>query len=94
MDRNTEGQKRVYDAQPWNQQAGYRMPEFAGWEWPDATAGGRPTRGGEFKVSDGGKLAAVTVDEAGHTSPGDQKEAVAFIVECWFRQRRGGLCPV
>ena len=36
LDRNTEGQKRVYDAQPWNQQAGYRMREFAGWEWPDA----------------------------------------------------------
>ena len=82
----------MYDAQPWGRQARYRLEKFSGWEWPDA--GGRLTRGGEFKAVDRGRLAAVTVDEAGHTSPGDQKGAVAFIVDCWSHPRRGGLCPI
>lgn len=103
--RNTEGQKRVYDAIPWRHQARYRMTKFADWFWPEAAPSlivdtaskdeiGLMHKGGEFKSYER-KLAFASVDEAGHTSPGDQKEAVGFLVKCWFGKagRREG-CPV
>lgn len=90
MGRNTEGQKRVYDSQPWNHQAKYRLEKFVDWEWPDKT--GKLSKGGEFKAID--KLASVTIDEAGHTSPADQKEAVGFLMKCWLHQQQDERCPV
>lgn len=42
-----------------------------------------------------GKLSFFTVDNAGHTSPGDAPESVAFMVECWLNgnSRNGAQCP-
>ncbi|KAI1374715.1 alpha/beta-hydrolase [Hypoxylon crocopeplum] len=87
---NTEGQKRVYDQQSWGHQAKYRMETFADWSWPDKS--GKLSKGGEFKAVD--KLAFVSVDEAGHTSPGDQREAVAFLMKCWLRVGEDAACPI
>ncbi|KAI2612651.1 alpha/beta-hydrolase [Hypoxylon fragiforme] len=87
---NTEGQKRVYDQQPWNHQARYRLEKFAEWTWPDES--GNLTKGGEVKSAD--KLTFVSVDEAGHTSPGDQKQAVGWIMKCWLHQRTDATCVV
>lgn len=84
-DSNTEGQKRVYDSLPWAHQAKYRMTQFRDWFWPDSANGGKMTKGGEYKAV-GDKLAFVAVDNAGHTSPADQKEAVGFLVKCWFKK--------
>ncbi|ORY66577.1 Alpha/Beta hydrolase protein [Pseudomassariella vexata] len=86
---NTEGQKRVYDNQPWNHQAKYRLEKFADWQWPDEKR--NMNRGGEFKVVD--KLGFTSIDEAGHTSPGDQKVVAAFIMECWLRDGGREACP-
>lgn len=52
---------------------------------------GTLTKGGESKSVE--KLSTVTVDEAGHTSPGDQKEAVAFVVKCWLHPGQDERCP-
>ncbi|KAH7027383.1 Alpha/Beta hydrolase protein [Microdochium trichocladiopsis] len=97
---NTEGQKRVYDSIPWTHQAKYRMTKFADWFWLETSAGeaggsaSKTHKGGEFK-SVGRKLAFASVDEAGHTSPGDQKEAVGFLVKCWFgKAGKEEGCPV
>ncbi|KAI2601740.1 alpha/beta-hydrolase [Hypoxylon sp. NC1633] len=87
---NTEGQKRVYDQQPWSHQARYRMKTFSGWTWPSRS--GRLNIGGEYKAVD--KLAFVSVDEAGHTSPGDQREAVAFLMKCWLGVGDPKACPI
>ncbi|KAI0170965.1 Alpha/Beta hydrolase protein [Pestalotiopsis sp. NC0098] len=87
---NTEGQKRVYDALPWNHQAKYRAQDFGDWEWPDKH--GKVTKGGQMKTAD--KLAFVSVDEAGHMAPGYQKEAVAFLMACWLLGRESEACPV
>lgn len=42
-----------------------------------------------------GKLAFFSVDNAGHTSPGDAPESVAFMVECWVNGKSlsGAQCP-
>ncbi|KXJ91530.1 Alpha/Beta hydrolase protein [Microdochium bolleyi] len=80
---NTEGQKRVYDSLPWTHQAKYRMTKFKDWFWSDGANGNKMKKGGEFKAVED-KLAFVAVDNAGHTSPGDQKEAVGFVVKCWL----------
>ncbi|KAH8590567.1 Alpha/Beta hydrolase protein [Bisporella sp. PMI_857] len=86
---NTEGQKRVYDDQPWNHQAKYRLEKFADWYWRGES--GVRLKGGDFKVVD--KLAFVSFDNAGHTSPGDQDEAAAFILRCWINNGRSSGCP-
>ncbi|KAI1266248.1 alpha/beta-hydrolase [Xylariaceae sp. FL1019] len=81
----TEGQKRVYDQQPWDHQAKYRMEPFVTWSWPDQS--GKRNRGGEFKgPDDKRKLVFASVDEAGHTSPGDQKEALTFLMRWWVNE--------
>ncbi|KAK3687691.1 carboxypeptidase Y [Podospora appendiculata] len=94
---NTEGQKRVYDHLPWRRQAAFRMRKFQDWAWPDKS--GTLTTGGQFKTAgDSGaasKLSFVSVDEAGHASPGDQREAIAWLVGCWTGSARSdGLCFV
>lgn len=87
---NTEGQKRALDSLHWNRQAAFRVKKFADWSWPDKS--GKLTKGGKFKGVD--KLAFFTVDEAGHTSPGDQREAVEFLMECWVTGGKDDACPV
>jgi hypothetical protein len=66
------------------------MQRFADWEWPDES--GKMTKGGQFKTAD--KLTFVSVDEAGHTSPGDQKAAVAFLMSCWLLDEKDDACPL
>jgi hypothetical protein len=94
--RNTESQKRVYDNLPWRKQAAFRMHQYKDWYWPDES--GAWTKGGEIKTDDGrggaAKLAFISIDEAGHTSPGDQQEAVTWLVGCWTGAGRGDeSCP-
>ena len=90
--RNTEGQKRVYDSLPWNHQAKFRLQRYQDWTWtPSNSTTAEKKKGGEYKTAD--KLAFVSIDEAGHTSPGDQKEAVAFIMKCWLTGGKGQGCP-
>lgn len=52
-------------------------------------------KGGQMKKA--GKLSFVTLDNAGHTSPGagDAPESAAFIVECWVHGKSfsGIDCP-
>ena len=74
------------------------MHQYRDWHWPDES--GKLIKGGEIKAADdfeiANKLAFVSVDEAGHTSPGDQKEAVSWLVKCWTDGRREGTdsrCP-
>lgn len=107
---NTEGQKRVYDTLVWRRQSSFRMGEFGDWEWPSspksesqAESRGREarvmTKGGQWKKADDGevkdRLAFFTIDEAGHPSPGDQREAITWLVGCWTGTRKSdGKCPV
>ncbi|CAJ2507563.1 Uu.00g087490.m01.CDS01 [Anthostomella pinea] len=85
---STEGQKRVYNQQPWNHQAKYRMEPYVTWSWPDRS--GKRHKGGEFKGPDDKReLVFASVDEAGHTSPADQKEAVAYLMKWWVNEGDG-----
>ncbi|KAK3318957.1 carboxypeptidase Y [Apodospora peruviana] len=82
---NTEGQKRVYDHLSWRRQASFRMHRFRNWTWPNED--GKMTVGGQFKTANDtetvDKLAFMTINEAGHTSPGDQRQAVTWLMGCW-----------
>lgn len=96
MRSDTSGQKRVFDyLVPWGRQAAYRVRRFSDWFWTKRDGGSQeqPIKGGEIKSV--GKLAFVSVDEAGHLPMVGQPEAVAFIVECWTTgtARRDGACP-
>ncbi|KAH8645499.1 Alpha/Beta hydrolase protein [Xylariales sp. PMI_506] len=86
---NTEGQKRVYDDLLWDHHASFRLEKYTDWFW---TSSGTQevSKGGEFKAVD--KLAFVTLDEAGHTSPGDQKEATSIIMKCWLLAPEDPAC--
>ncbi|RDW75873.1 hypothetical protein BP5796_06694 [Coleophoma crateriformis] len=88
----TEGNIRFYEHLPWNKEALFRVQHFVDWFWPNGKVGGM--KGGQAKSA--GKLSFATVDEAGHTSPGDQPEAVAFLIECWVNGASvsGSPCPV
>jgi carboxypeptidase C (cathepsin A) len=92
MNSNTQGQRRVYDSLPWNHQAKFRLESFQEWTWtPTGDKSKTKKKGGEYKTAD--KLAFLDIDEAGHTSPGDQKEAVAFVVKCWLTSSEDEGCP-
>jgi len=65
------------------------MQKFDDWKWPDQS--GRMAKGGQFKTAD--KLTFVSVDEAGHMAPGDQKAAVAFLMACWLFDDTREACP-
>lgn len=86
MERNTEGQIRVYDSLPWSKQALFRIQPWRDWAFPRNNEDEdkvKVEKGGRVKKA--GKLSFLTVDNAGHTSPGDAPESVAFVVECWTR---------
>lgn len=87
--RNTEGQIRVYNNLPWKKQALFRLQPLVDWFWPAAY--NQKRKGGQFKKA--GKLTFVTIDEAGHTSPGDQPESVSFVVGCWLKGLETASCP-
>jgi cathepsin A (carboxypeptidase C) len=86
----------VYDTLPWSKQAPFRLQPWTEWFWP-SRAGSEKTqkleKGGQLKKA--GKLSFATIDNAGHSSPGDAPESVAFIVECWVRgtSSHGINCP-
>lgn len=90
MDRNTEGQIRVWEHLPWHRQALFRLQKFKKWFWQNDH--GENVEGGTLKVA--GKLSFVAVDEAGHTSPGDAPESVSYIVDCWLNGPAKTSCPV
>ncbi|KAK0636962.1 Alpha/Beta hydrolase protein [Bombardia bombarda] len=94
---NTEGQKRAYDHLPWRRQAAFRLHQFKDWTWPDEE--GKLTVGGQFKTANdstvANKLSFFTVDEAGHASPGDQMEAITWLMKCWTdKAGSDARCPV
>lgn len=90
---NTEGQIRVWDSLPWKKWAPYRLAKFADWYYPKV--GGRTShlvKAGQVKGIVN-KLQFLTVEEAGHASPGDQPEAVNFAVDCWVSGRSCNSIP-
>jgi len=93
--RETSGQKRVFEQLiPWNRQAAYRLRRFADWFWTKERSGngrGELVKGGEMKSV--GKLAFVSVDNAGHLPSLSQPEAVSFIVKCWVTKGMDTRCP-
>lgn len=86
---NTEGQVRVYDQLPWKKQALYRLNKFVDWYWPSDEG---KLKGGQIKSA--GKLSFVSVDDAGHASPGDAPDSIGFVVDCWLNGGVNSLCPV
>ncbi|KAK4449805.1 Alpha/Beta hydrolase protein, partial [Podospora aff. communis PSN243] len=85
----TSGQKRVFEhIIRWKGQAAFRLRRFVDWFW---TKDGELVKGGELKSV--GKLAFVTVDDAGHLPALRQPEPVSFVVKCWITGGRGEKCP-
>jgi len=41
-----------------------------------------------------GKLAFVSVDDAGHLPALSQPEAVSFVIKCWVSRGEAETCPV
>ncbi|KAL4789281.1 Alpha/Beta hydrolase protein [Aspergillus venezuelensis] len=80
---NTEGQIRVYDSLPWSGMARYRLAKFSDWFYTKRKGAFlTAVKAGQVKGVKN-KLRLVTVQEAGHASPADQPEAIAFVVQCW-----------
>jgi len=50
-------------------------------------------KGGQTKTA--GKMTFVTIDNAGHTAPGDAPESVAFMAKCWVtgKETHAVHCP-
>lgn len=81
---NIGGGLLQYDNLPWHGQAGYRANRsLKPWYWSDAE--GNEHEGGLRKgISEGKGLNFVTIHDAGHMAPGDQREAVAYLVGRWL----------
>jgi len=81
---NTPGQKIAYDMLPWSGQLGFRNETWAKWYIASESPNGQldQRKGGEMKEYR--KLRFVTVDGAGHASPGDQPETAWDIVREWI----------
>ncbi|PVH77469.1 alpha/beta-hydrolase [Cadophora sp. DSE1049] len=77
---NTPGQKIVYERLAWEGRKAFRAAKWV--EWTYTTWKEEERRGGERK--DVGKLSFVTVDGAGHASPGDQPESVQSVLLDWI----------
>ncbi|KAG4275799.1 carboxypeptidase Y [Fusarium proliferatum] len=85
---STPGQMRLLDEQPWSRQAWYRAQRYSNWYVEDGELSSSPDskkarQGGTWKGDE--RLALFTVDEAGHTCPFDQSEAVGAVVRNWIR---------
>ncbi|KAF2816400.1 alpha/beta-hydrolase [Mytilinidion resinicola] len=90
---NLPAQKRIYDEHiPWKNQAKFRTHSYVDWFYDkhigNFTAPVR-TKGGQTKNTEG--LVFVTVDDAGHMAPADQKEAVESVVKLWIQGKIGEL---
>lgn len=79
-DSNTPGNKAVYDALGWSSQAEYQAESFVPWFWVNDSE--MSVKGGDMKGVEG--LWFFSVDGAGHTCPGDQKEAVVSVVNAFI----------
>jgi hypothetical protein len=89
--RDSSRQKRVFDhLVPWKRQAAYRLRQFADWFWMNPSSGGELIKGGKMKTV--GKLAFVSVDDAGHLPSASQPESVAFIINCWTSTAKKENC--
>ncbi|KAF5712492.1 carboxypeptidase Y [Fusarium mundagurra] len=84
----TPGQMRLLDEQPWSRQAWYRAQRYSNWYVEDGELSSnldskKARQGGTWKGDK--RLALFTVDEAGHTCPFDQSEAVGAVIKNWIR---------
>jgi len=81
---NTPGQKIAYDRLPWSGRSEFRNKPWARWSFlsEGLTEQSHQRKGGEVKEH--GNLRFVTVDGAGHASPGDQPDAIWDIVNHWI----------
>lgn len=87
LHRNTPGQMRMLDEQPWKDQTRYQSLDYKGWYFRDGeitedVEGWGVKRGGFWKGTD--RLMFYSVDEAGHLSAYHQPEAVGAIVRSWL----------
>lgn len=85
--RNTPGQMRMLDEQPWKGQAQYQSLGYKDWHFSDGEVttdveGWGVRRGGVWKGTD--RLRFYSVDEAGHLSAYHQPEAIGAILRSWL----------
>ncbi|UKZ55704.1 hypothetical protein TrVGV298_009528 [Trichoderma virens] len=80
---NTPGAFREWTDLPWHGNVQFRMNPKRDWYFEDST--GARHKGGQLKGR-GLQVQVAGVDNAGHMSPGDQKEAVSFLVREWIQQ--------
>lgn len=84
--RNVPGSILQYDRLPWHGQASYRsVRELESWYWTDQN--GVTHEGGLLKATPAHKgLEFITINDAGHMAPGDQRGSVSSVVGQWLRQ--------
>lgn len=82
--RNTPGQLRMLDAQPWAHQIEFQERSLRNWSYSEGVVDKESSeeRSGQWKGD--GRLSIFTVDEAGHMVPHDQSEAVEALVGSWI----------
>jgi carboxypeptidase C (cathepsin A) len=80
---NTPSVIRQYDNLPWRSQSEYRLQRLQNWYWTDET--GKKQKGGGTKGLP--RLQVVTVNDAGHTTPAEQRIAVTEVVGRWLTTR-------
>ncbi|KAK4549433.1 hypothetical protein LTR36_006430 [Oleoguttula mirabilis] len=81
------GAWREYDELPWSGSMPYRLSPRRDWYFAEAKNGGELRKGGQTKAY--GRLKLAGVDDAGHMSPGDQKEGVASLARAWIAEVAG-----
>jgi carboxypeptidase C (cathepsin A) len=81
--RNSEGMVRILDNLAWRFGPLFKEMKMKTWWHKDAN--GFQTRGGEFKQI--GKLALVTIDEAGHMNVADQREGTLDLLKRWLQRQ-------
>jgi carboxypeptidase C (cathepsin A) len=72
---------REFDELPWSKNMQFRLQPRANWAWTGA-AGGSPHKGGLMKGLR--ELTIAGINDAGHMSPGDQKQPVSLLVQRWI----------
>jgi len=71
---------REWDDTPWRGNAPFRIQPRRDWSWKDSK--GASHKGGQTKSW--GRLSIASVDGAGHSCSGDQREAVSHLVAEWM----------